>query len=284
MAVLRSWLFVPGADEGALAAAADCGADVLIQELEDFTAPARRPQARTIAPDVLAGWKSAGIHAAVRVNPLDGDGMDDLAAVMKGAPDTVLLPKTAEPRHIADLDMALTRFEREYGLPEGATGIVPNIESARGLIQTHDILKASPRVFAAGVASEDMATDLGAVRAPDGIELHYVRARFHVECTAAGVMSIDCPYTWRDEEGLRAETQHALRLGYPAKHAVVAAHCPVINAILTPSDESLAEARRIVETFEAAQAEGRVNVELDGNMLELPTYLNAKRLLAKAGE
>lgn len=284
MAGLRSWLFVPGADEDALAAATNCSADVLIQELEDFTAPARRPHARAIAADVLAEWRAAGVHAAVRVNPLDGDGMDDLAAVMKGAPDTVLLPKTAEPNHMADLDAALTRFETEYGLRRGSTRIAPNIESARGLIQTHDILKASPRIAAAGVASEDMATDLGAVRAPDGIELHYVRARFHVECTAAGVLSIDCPYTWRDEEGLRAETQHALRLGYGAKHAVVPEHCPVINAILTPSAESLAEARRIVETFEAAQAEGRVNVELDGNMLELPTYLNAKRLLAKAGK
>jgi len=33
----RSWLFVPGADEAALLAAAASGADVLIQELEDFT-------------------------------------------------------------------------------------------------------------------------------------------------------------------------------------------------------------------------------------------------------
>ena len=46
----RSWLFVGGADEAALIAAADSGADVLIHELEDFTAPSSRPAAREIAP------------------------------------------------------------------------------------------------------------------------------------------------------------------------------------------------------------------------------------------
>ena len=39
----RTWLFVPGADEKAQAAAARSGADVLIQELEDFTPPEARP-------------------------------------------------------------------------------------------------------------------------------------------------------------------------------------------------------------------------------------------------
>jgi citrate lyase subunit beta/citryl-CoA lyase len=43
----RSWLFVPGADESAHAAAARSGADVIILELEDFTPPERRAQARS---------------------------------------------------------------------------------------------------------------------------------------------------------------------------------------------------------------------------------------------
>jgi len=42
-AARRSWLFLEGANEAALAAGADSGADVLIQELEDFTPPARSP-------------------------------------------------------------------------------------------------------------------------------------------------------------------------------------------------------------------------------------------------
>jgi citrate lyase subunit beta/citryl-CoA lyase len=42
--------------------------------------------------------------AAVRVNPLELDGMEDLAAVMRGRPDIVALPKVAEPFHVVRLD------------------------------------------------------------------------------------------------------------------------------------------------------------------------------------
>lgn len=62
--------------------------------------------------------------------------------------------------------------ERSLGLQIGVTELVPNIELARGLIQTYDICNASPRVKCALVASEDMATDLGAERSRDGEELN----------------------------------------------------------------------------------------------------------------
>ncbi|MEQ8700021.1 MAG: aldolase/citrate lyase family protein, partial [Bauldia litoralis] len=61
----RSWLFVPGADAEALAAAPASGADVLIQELEDFTPPQRRPEARALARETYAAWRAAGRLTAV---------------------------------------------------------------------------------------------------------------------------------------------------------------------------------------------------------------------------
>src|SRR5262245_23688728 len=100
----RSWLFLEGANEAALQRAPESGADVLIQELEDFTPPALRPMARSLAPDLYAAWRAAGAVVAVRVNPLEQDGMADLAAVMRGRPDIVALPKVAEPHHVARLD------------------------------------------------------------------------------------------------------------------------------------------------------------------------------------
>lgn len=278
----RSWLFVPGADRTALLSAVDCGADVLCQELEDFTAPARRPEARAMSAEIVAAWKAAGRVAAVRVNPFDGCGREDLMAVMAGAPMAIYLPKVSEPEHVTALDDEISRLETAHGITAGTTEIIPNIESARGVMQTYDIARASARVTACLVASEDMAADLGAERGRDGIELDHVRARFHLECTAAGVVSIDCPYTWRDEEGLRAETRHARRLGYTAKSAVVPDHCMLINRELTPLVEDIAAAKKTVAAFEAARAAGVGGVELDGNMVELPTYRTAKRLLDRA--
>src|SRR5246127_4579411 len=131
----RSWLFLEGANEAVLSRAHESGADVLIQELEDFTPPALRPAARALAGDLYAAWRETGAVVAVRVNPLEQDGMDDLAAVMRGRPDIVALPKVAEPVDVARLDEAVTRFEREYGIAEGSTALLPNIEYARGLVQ-----------------------------------------------------------------------------------------------------------------------------------------------------
>ena len=278
----RSWLFVGGADEAALFAAADSGADVLIHELEDFTAPSSRPAARGIAPRVLAAWKARGCVAAVRVNPLAGDGRDDLDAVMHGAPDVVMLPKVSEPSHVTGLEDTVLAAERSLGLQIGVTELVPNIELARGLIQTYDICNASPRVKCALVASEDMATDLGAERSRDGEELKYVRARFHVECVAAGVVSIDAPYTWTDDAGTEAEARYACKLGYTAKSAVNPDHAAVINEVFTPSAADIAKAERIVTAFELSQANGEGRVELDGSLVEVPIYRNAQTLLERA--
>lgn len=278
----RSWLFVNGAEEATLAAAPESGADVLIQELEDFTPPALRPKARELAPEVFARWRTAGFVAGVRVNPLDGEGMDDLAAVMRGAPDIVALPKVAEPEHIVRLEREVARFEREYGLAEGQTELLPNVELARGLVQTGDIARASKRTAACLMASEDLAADLGAERGEDGVELTYARQRFLVECVAARVLAVDCPFTWRDDLGVERDTRWARRLGYKAKSAVALGHAAIINRVLTPTADEVAHAQRIVAAFEAAQARGEARVEVDGSLVETPIYMTAKRLLERA--
>ena len=284
MAARRSWYFVEGGDDEALAAAARSGADVLIQELEDFTPPLRRPHARAVSPETMAAWKAAGAVAAVRVNPLEDCGLEDLQAVMSGAPDVILLPKVDDADQIRALDAVLERLERDNGIPPGSTELVPNVELARGLMSTFSICRASRRIGACLVAAEDMAADLGAERSPAGSELDYVRARFHLECVAAGVMSIDRPYTWLDAAGVEAECQAARRLGYRAKSAVHAGHAAIINRVLTPSEAQLAAARRLVEAFESARAGGQARIELDGSLVEVPAYLNALRLLERGAE
>jgi hypothetical protein len=50
---------------------------------------------------------------------------------------------------------------------------------------------------------------------------------------------------------------------------------------MPPSDEA-ARARRMIEAFDGARAQGRDRAEVDGLMVEVPTYQAAKRLLARA--
>ena len=284
ISLCRTWLFLPGADESALLAGPASGADVLIQELEDSTPIELRPKAHAIAAQVYGAWRAAGAVVAVRINPLELDGMADLAAVMRGGPDIVALPKVAEPEQVVRLDHAVSRFEREYGIAEGSTALLANIELARGLVQTGEIARASARTIGCLMASEDLAADLGAERAPDCAELAYARQRFLVECVAARTVAIDCPFTWRDPKGVERDTQWARRLGYKAKSAVAPEHVAIINRVLTPSAEDITRAKKIVSAFESARSRGKQSVEVDGSLVEVPTWLNATRLLMRARE
>ena len=265
----RTWLFVPGADEPAHAAASQSSADVLIQELEDFTPPALREKARSLAMQLYARWRAAGKVAAVRVNPLETCGRDDLAAVLAAKPDVVMMSKVAKPEHVRALaEIAGSTVE-----------LVPNIESAAGLVRTIDIARASRNVTAALMASEDMVADLGAARTRDGHELAYARARFLVECRAAGVEAIDCPYTFSDTRGAAKDARYAKALGYRAKSLVSPAHADAVNRAFAPSASEIARARRVVAAFEEARATGRERASVDGALIEVPIYAAAKRLL-----
>jgi citrate lyase subunit beta/citryl-CoA lyase len=270
----RSWLFVPGADEAEHRKAARSGADVVILELEDFTPPALRPQARALAAAAFELWRKAGAAAAVRVNPLGTDGLQDLMDVLPARPDYVLMSKVEAPEQVLALERAT----------ESAFDLVPNIESAAALVAAGSIARASRRVSALLLASEDMVADLGTRRTRGGEELAYARARFLLECRAAGVEAIDCPYTFSDAKGARAEAEYARRLGYRMKSLVDPAHARVINAAFTPGAEEIRKARRIVAAFEKARAAGKDRAKVDGALIEVPIYAAATRLLAEQDE
>jgi citrate lyase subunit beta/citryl-CoA lyase len=268
----RTWLFVPGADAAAHEAAARSGADVLIQELEDFTPPERRPAARAMAARLYERWRQAGKVAAVRVNPLEGDGVADLRAVLAGRPDVVLMSKVVTPAQVKALEAAT----------KGAVDLVPNVETAEGLMHAYAIGKASHRVVALLCASEDMVADLGTNRSRGGEELAYVRQRFLVECRAAGVEAIDAPYTFSDAKGAAADAIWAKRMGYRMKSLVRPEHAKALNAAFSISPAELRNARKIVAAFEKARKSGKERAQVDGKLVEVPIYAAARRLIARA--
>jgi len=269
----RSWLFVPGADAAAHEEAARSGADVLIQELEDFTPPERRPEARARAAVLYDRWRKAGKIAAVRVNPLESCGREDLAAVLMGRPDIVLMPKVVLPEQVRALEQATG----------GAFDLVPNVETAAGLLNAFQIGIASKKTIAMLVASEDMVADLGTGRSRGGEELAYVRQRFLVECRAAGVEAIDAPYTFSDAKGAVADAKWAKRMGYRMKSVVAPGHAAAINRVFTPSDLEIRNAKRLIAAFEKSRKEGKERAKVGGRLVEVPVYSAAKRLLARAG-
>lgn len=275
-ALRRSWMFVPGMDAAAQAAGLASGTDALVADLEEFTAPVERPAARPRIAALFATCRAQGVVAAVRINKLEDDGLADLRGVMPGAPDAVFLPHAESAAQIIALDQAISALESELGLPAGSTEIVPTLESALGLVRAYDILTASPRVSGCLLAAEDLTASLGAERGKDGIELHAVRARFLVDCTAAGCVPIDCPFNYRDLPALEADLRWARRLGLKSKCATVAEQVPLIHQVFTPSASEVDTARNRVARFEAQRAG-----QHDAERIDPPTYNTARRLLAR---
>ncbi|MGO4331997.1 CoA ester lyase [Cupriavidus sp. 2TAF22] len=276
-ALRRSWIFVPGLDPVLQHTAMESGPDVVVADLEEFTSPADRPAARARIVALMAECRARGIVGAVRINKLDGDGRDDLRSVMPGAPAAIFLPHTETAEQIELLDQEITRLEREFGVAPRQTEIVPTLESARGIVCAAAILSASKRISACLLAAEDLSADLDAVRAQDGIELHHIRARFLVDCIAAGCVPIDCPFNYQDPTALSADLAWARRIGLKAKCTVYPHQIAAIHAAFTPSAQQVVQAQDNVRRYEAVR-DGR---PAEGARVDPPDYNTARRLLAR---
>ena len=280
--LIRTWLFGPGADTKAHAAMQRSAADALIVDLEDFTPPARRDEARRGLVDLLQRWRDAGRITVVRINALDADGSADLAAAMPARPDVVAYPMAASAAQMNALHAMLTHWEGTLGIEQGTTAILPVCETALGVVDVRAIAGGSPRIRAALLGAEDLAADLCAERQPDAVELDHARRRFVLECRAAAIEPIDAPYTFSDTEGAVREARYARRLGYRCKALVRPEHAQPLNAALTPSDDEVRRATAIVDGFEAARARGEDRVLIDSLWVEVPTYRSARRLIERA--
>jgi citrate lyase subunit beta/citryl-CoA lyase len=278
----RTWLFGPGADATAHAAMLASGADVLIVDLEDFTPPARRDEARKALAHVIERCRIVGCMAAVRINALEAEGMVDLAAAMATRPDVIVYAMADRVAQMQALDAAITQLESAFGIAEGATEILPSCETALGVVDVRAIVAGSPRIRCALLGAEDLANDLCAERSVDALELDHARRRFLLDCRAARVEPVDAPYTFSDVGGAIREARLTRRLGYRSKALVRPEHAAALNGALTPDAEEVRRARAVIDGFDAARARGEDRALVDGQWVEVPTYRNARRLIERA--
>lgn len=281
-ALRRTWLFGAGADAAVHAAMTASGADVLIHDLEDFTPPKRRIEARSMAADLYAAWHAAGAEVVVRINSLDTEGLTDLDGVMPAKPDCIAYPKAATAHDIRTLHAEIGKREASCGYTPGSVEILPVCETAAGVANLREIAAASPRVRCALLGAEDLAADLCAERGADAVELDYARRRFVLECRAAHIEPVDAPYTYTDVDGAVREALFARRLGYRCKSLVRPDHTAALNAVYTPDVDECARALKLIAAFEAGRAKGEDRVLFEEQWVEVPTWLTAKRLIERA--
>lgn len=277
--MFRSLLFVPGDSERKLDKAPGTAADLLIVDLEDAVAAANKEAALGVTRAFL-NRDRAGKQVYVRVNAFDTGWVErDLAAVMAGKPDGIVLPKSEGGGDIDRLAALLDRYD------DGATRIIPvATETPHAVLNLASYRDCGPRLAGLMWGAEDLASAIGATsnRDADG----RFRSPFRLArdlclhaAASAGVAAIDTVYVdVHNHEGLRAEALEARADGFTAKAVIHPAHCEIVNAAFAATDAEIAWANAVLDAL-AASSGGGVAM-LDGKMLDKPHEVQARRILA----
>jgi citrate lyase subunit beta/citryl-CoA lyase len=287
---LRSLLFVPGDSERKQAKALSSGADALILDLEDSVAPAQLPTARSQVRQFLSAPPGVA-QRWVRVNgPASGLLVDDVAAVIAGRPDGIMLPKVSTVAEVAQTSKQVGELEARFGIEGGSTRfIVIATETPQALLKLGDYTAGAPgleRLAALTWGMEDLSAAIGALSKTetDGAltpVFELARSLCLVAAASAAVQAIDGVHAdFRDSAGLTREVARARRDGFTAKLAIHPDQVPIINATFSPTVAEVERARRVVAAFAASPGVGVTS--LDGQMLDRPHLVLAQRVLALA--
>jgi citrate lyase subunit beta/citryl-CoA lyase len=258
--------------------------DVLVLDLEDSVPAAEKANARAMVRDAIAGPTLKGQRVFVRINSI-GSGLmeEDLQAVITPGIDGINLPKPSSADDVRTVEAIIERLEKERGIEKGHIKLTPWIETAKGLINAFEIASASPRIVGIILGAEDFTLDTGMQRTEGGDELLYPRTMVVVAAKAAEVIAIDTPYNnFKDEAGLIREATLARNLGFEGKYVIHPSQIEPVNQAFRPLPEEVEHARRVVEAFEAAEAQGFASTSVDGKMIDTPQANRARKLLMVA--
>ncbi|MET0698121.1 MAG: CoA ester lyase [Mycobacterium sp.] len=259
-----AWLFCPADRPERFHKAADA-ADIVILDLEDGVAAHDRPAARQALTDVPL---DPG-RTVVRVNASGTeDQLLDLEALARTSYTTVMLPKCESAEQVALL---------------APLGVVLIIETPLGALKVADSIQAGNAV-AVLWGAEDLFASLGgtANRYPDGSYrevARHVRSQTLLAAKAYGRLALDSVYLdIKNLDGLRAEVDDAVAVGFDSKVAIHPSHCPVIRAGYLPSADQVEWARQVLATA----SDQRGVFAFEGIMVDAPVLRRAERIVALA--
>ncbi len=277
MDLRRTMLFMPGNNPGMLQNGGVFGADALILDLEDAVAPQEKDAARLLVAQALQTVDYATSEKIVRINPLDTFAQEDIKAIVPCRPDALLVPKVEKPEDIIEV-VRMAAAAEQPGQPP--VKLIALLETPAGIAEAYRIAKADARVVALAFGAEDYTAALGAKRTKEGTEIFSARSIVVNSAAAAGIQSIDTPFTdVNDREGLLEDTELAKQLGFKGKLAINPRQIDDIHKVFNPTDKDIDWAQRVIKSIRKAEAEGSGVASLDGKMVDAPIVARAERIL-----
>jgi citrate lyase subunit beta/citryl-CoA lyase len=273
----RSVLYMPSSNERALEKAKAIPADAIIFDLEDAVAPDAKPTAREQAAAAVLSGEYGSRELTIRCNGLDTEwGAADLASAGATNPSGVVIPKVDS---VATLDDVARQLDAAGA---GDTSIWAMVETPTAILDIRAIA-AHPRVAVLVMGTNDLAKELRAELLPGRHPLVPHLATALLAAREAGKVILDGVYNdVKDLDGFVAECRQGAEMGFDGKTLIHPSQVEPCNTVWAPTDEAIDYARRVIAAFEAAEAEGRGVVTVDGRMIENLHVANARRTLAVA--
>lgn len=266
---LRSILFTPGDRSDRFRKAMVSGADALLIDWEDGVSPHAKETARHATLLFLRSGHRP-VPVGLRINrPSTPDGQQDLQALAQGdvIPDFIAFPKVESADEVMKAAAMLGA--------RASTPAVAFIESAFGVERLGEIA-AVPGLAALALGGVDLAADLGAQFCWDA--LAYSRGRMVQAAALGGIAAWDVPFlATHDDAGLAEETKRVRALGFRGKLAIHPAQTGPINAVFSPDQAEVEQARRILDADAAAHGNPCV---VDGKLVDPPVVKLARRTMA----
>lgn len=279
----RTMMFVPGANAAMLRDAPLYGADSIMFDLEDAVSLKEKDSARTLVHFALKTFDYSNVETVVRINSLEAGGAQDVEAMVLAGVEVIRLPKTETAQDILDVDAVITSVEKDNQIPVGTTKMMAAIESAEGVLNAREIAKASERLIGIALGAEDYVTNMKTKRYPDGQELSFARNMILHAARAAGIAAIDTVYSDVDNvEGFQNEVQQIKQLGFDGKSVINPRQIPLLNAIYTPTDKEIQNAKEVIWGIREAEAKGSGVISVNGKMVDKPIVERAQRVIALA--
>ncbi|MBL9039483.1 MAG: CoA ester lyase [Archangium sp.] len=289
--IRRTELTCPGHSLAMMQKAAASDADEVIFDLEDACAVSKKIEARrTVAEALRTSTFTSGKVRAYRINGVETPWCyRDLVDVLEASGefvDAVVVPKVRTADDVRFVDRLVTQIEQSRGLPVGRIRLEVLLETAAAVLNAQTIAMASPRLDSLIFGVADFAGEVGARDFREHHEATFAYARQHllVAARAAGLDAIDSvTVQYKDLAVVERDARHAHRLGFDGKWAIHPAQVPVINQVFTPSDEELAQARRIVEAYAKADRDAGLGaIVIDDEMVDAATLTVERRKIAVA--
>lgn len=276
----RTMLYVPGNNPGMIKDAGIYPADCVMFDLEDSVAVTEKDSARALVHEALKVLDLSGKEYLVRINSLEGGGIEDLEAIVRAAKVVIRLPKTETAKDITDCEKEIERIEKTCGLEVGSTPMMAAVESALGVLNAKEIAMASPRLIGIALGAEDYVTDLKTSRSPGGIELMFGRSMILLAARAAGIDAIDTVYSdVNNDEGFREEVKLIKQLGFDGKSIINPRQIAAVHEIYTPSLKEIEKALAVIEAIKEANRKGSGVISLNGRMVDRPIVLRAQHTI-----